>query len=112
MSGGSAPRNWKPVHPTLRFGGGSDECDVDEVTILNSPDRAVLARLGPGTILNIEIAPGLPVRLVAKHRGDIAGSITSGSKPQIVACIHDGRQYDAHVLAVRGAICQVRVRLR
>ncbi len=107
-------REQPPRRPTLggtggRNGGASgDPCDITEVTTLNSPDRRVLVTLRDGDELAIELREGR--RLVATSGGRVAGSVTSASHARIVQCMHDGREYQAVVLSVRGGACDVRIR--
>ena len=95
----------KPVPP--------DPCNITEVTTLNSVNRNVIAGLRPNDRLAVVFQAGPPQRLVAERQpGVIAGSITSPSMLQIIQCIQAGHNYDAVVLSVRGAQCQVRIEPR
>ena len=119
-SGGGGSDTWRPtpVAPPRGSsgsgdGGGpqSDPCAISEVTNINSPNRAILATLRQGDILNVVFQQGPPQRLLVQNAtGATAGSITSPSMLQIIQCINSaGVSYVAEVLSVRGAICQVRV---
>ena len=119
MSGGggsSTPRSrdQPPRRSTLgskggRNGGASeDPCDITDITTLNSPERKVLVTLRDGDVLTIELRDER--RLVATIGGNVAGSVTSASHARIVQCMHDGREYEALVLSVRGGACEVMVR--
>lgn len=115
--GGGGDETWRKVaDPGLKAGGGGvqgaiDPCAIDEITMLNSPNRAVLAKLSAGAVLTLDFQAGPPRRLVAKtDSGDIAGSITSISLPQLIQCIQQGVVFVTDVLNVVGAVCQVRVR--
>lgn len=127
MSGSSGNGNddssWRPAStatPKKASGGGgaaggvapNDPCNIVEDTTLNSPNRNVLASLRAGDSLSVEFEAGPPQRLIARHgSGAIAGSITSPSMLQIIQCITQGGvSYVAEVLAVRGAVCQIRIR--
>jgi len=123
MSGhGGSDDSWRKVIPptaktpnqTGKGGGGQgaipDPCDIDEITVINSPDRSVLATLRVGDSLIVELLSGPPRRLIVKSAsGAVVGSITSASLPQLVKCSQNGVQYYAEVLGIRGAVCQVRV---
>jgi hypothetical protein len=106
MSGGGGRGEWRPIPkpPTTRGskedqrgdsgregappGAPPDPCNLVENTNLNSPNRAVLTGLRVGDVLSIEFRPGPPRQLVATtSSGDVAGSITSPSMPQIIQCI-------------------------
>lgn len=107
------PRPLTPSKPKGDGGGGdpSDECDIHERTRLNSPDRTVLATLRVEDVLRLRLENGPPVVLLAlDSRGRPAGSITSSRLPQIIQCIRQGRTYQADVLALNGAICEVQIR--
>jgi hypothetical protein len=111
--GGGGDKTWRRVSRPVGHdpaGVGPDPCDIREVTAINSPNRAVIGALRVGDRLHVELIPGPPRRLVlVTDDGQVAGSITSPSLPQLVACIGSGTTYQAEVLSVRGAICQVRV---
>jgi hypothetical protein len=120
--GGGGGDTWRPEPtPVVRKsglgeqGGGerpSTPCDLVENTTLNSPVRAVIATLRVGDVLDVTLDPGPPQRLLAQRgNGDIAGSITSPSMLQLIRCITRGNySYEAEVLSIRGAICQVQIR--
>ena len=120
-SGGGGGGDWRPepIKPASkpkgeREGEGQgtfpDPCNIAEVTTLNSVNRNVLAGLRPNDQLSVVFQGGPPQRLVAQTQaGATAGSITSPSMLQIIQCIQAGHSYDAVVLSVRGAQCQVRI---
>jgi len=120
--GGGGGDTWRPEPSPVASksdggskGGGerpSGPCALVETTTLNSPDRSVIATLRPGDVLDVEFQVGPPKRLLAQRdTGEIAGSITSPSMLQIIKCITEGQyQYEAEVLSIRGAICQVQIR--
>jgi hypothetical protein len=96
-------------------GGGNgepDPCAIAEITNLNSVDKSVLATIRPGDVLQVVFVTGPPLRLLAQTNvGQTVGSITSPSMLQLIVCItQSGRQYEAVVLSIRGALVQVEVR--
>lgn len=112
--GGGGDDTWRPVARPLATGdgggGGDDPCAVHEITVLNSPDRTVLAALRVGELLVLELDLGPPRRLLAKtNSGQVAGSITSPSLAQLVRCMQEEVAYGLEVLSLRGAVCQVRI---
>ncbi len=122
MSGSGGGGDWRPepAKPSSKSkkgdqGGGAkgappDPCNINEVTTLNSVNRNVIAGIRPNDHLAVVFQPGPPQRLVAQtSAGVTAGSITSPSMLQIIQCIQAGHDYDAVVLSVRGAQCQVRI---
>lgn len=123
MSGhGGGGGDWRdnpkiiPKPKTGSGGGGQgavpDVCNITEDTNLNSVVRAVLGTLRVGDRLAVEFEPGPPQRLVAKSAGVVAGSITSPSMLQFIACIQGGVDYEAEVLSIRGGQCQVRISVK
>jgi|ERR1700733_9375080 len=97
-------------------GGGGDsstDCGLLIVeTTLNSPVSAVVASLKKGNRLTVEIQVGAggANSLVAKHSGQIAGSLTPPSLITILNCIQSGFQYVAVVLNdVTGGVVRVRI---
>lgn len=91
-------------------GGAQDPCALTETTNLNSVDQTVLATLHVGDVLGVVYQAGPPKRLVAQTQTSaIAGSITSPSMAQIIQCIAGGYGYDAIILSIRGAQCQIRI---
>lgn len=107
--GGGGDETWRKITDTPG-GQPSDPCDIVDLTMLNSPDRTVLATLSAGMSLPLEYQAGPPRRLVAVAPAGIAGSITSISLPQLIQCIQNNNKYVAEILSLRGAVCQVRVR--
>jgi len=124
MSGSGGGSDWRPepTKPESKPKGEGegrgtkavpDPCNITEVTTLNSINRNVLAGLRPNDRLSVVFQAGPPQRLVAQTQaGATAGSITSPSMLQIIQCIQAGHNYDAVVLSVRGAQCQVRIEPR
>jgi len=108
MSGGGSGR-------TGGGGGGEPSPDCGSLiveTTLNSPVPAVVASLKKGDRLTVEIQSGTAGTnsLVAKHGGQIAGSLTPPSLIAILSCIQNGFQYVAVVLNdVTGGVVRVRI---
>lgn len=122
MSGGGGGGNdeeWRKTGDPVAGGGGSggggksppgNPCDIVDVTMLNSPDRAVLSTLSAGDVLTLNYLQGPPRRLVAEtDKGQAAGSITSIALPQLIKCMQANVKYKAEVISVKGALCQVRI---
>jgi hypothetical protein len=123
--GGGGGGDWRPEpkapvtapKPTGSGGGSGgeqvDPCVIEEVTTLNSVSAVVLRGVRLGDLLDVDVIPGPPPRLVAKDpTGNTVGSITSRSMLQFIACIQNGRQYVAEVLSIQGGTCTVRVTLK
>lgn len=112
--GGDWRENPKFIQPAKTGGGATgavpDVCNISEVTNLNSVVRTVLSGLRVGDRLMVDFDPGPPQRLLAKTQaGAVVGSITSPSMLQFIQCIQAGVIYEAEVLGIRGAQCQVRI---
>jgi len=111
----ATPSKKKPPGSAKGGGGGGggitppDPCNIIEVTNLNSVNAAVLATLRVGDQLDVVLQPGPPQRVLAQINGNTAGSITSRSHPQLIVCMSRGFTYQAEVVALQGAICQVRI---
>lgn len=93
---------------------GGDKCpDFLEPTVLNSPVPKIVEALEERDTLSVEIfrVSGRAI-LVAKHNGQIAGSITSTGAGKLIGCIDKGYRYIAVVLEVEGGDCHVEIRRR
>lgn len=78
---------------------------------LNSPDPKVIGALKPQDILQVRLQKaGGPVLVVTKT-GKVAGSITSTLLARLIRCIEQGFEYEAVVLSVKGAMCEVQIRV-
>jgi hypothetical protein len=123
MSSGGDPDDSPrpPAKPVPRRDGGPSgggnpppgPCNIVVDTTVNSPDRAVLATLRPGDVLNVEYRQGPPIQLIARTaNGAVLGSLTPPSLPQIVQCSREGYQYSAVVIEIRGGACSVQIQPR
>jgi hypothetical protein len=117
-SGGGDGDRWRPTAPPEKpsgrkpkDGGKPNPCDIVEKTNLNSPNRQVLTGLKVGDVLDVEFRPPALVAVTVPKKL-VAGSITSPSMNRILGCIKQGEHYEAEVLSISGAICQVEVRLK
>mgnify|MGYP003576127480 CR=1 FL=1 len=119
-SGGGGSSDYNPRASVKTGGGGGggagggavgDPCAIDEIAVLNSPNPTVVRGLRAGDVLAVVFQAGPPQLLLARtSHGATAGSITSPSQLQIIDCINNrGARYEAHVVAVRGAVVQVRI---
>jgi hypothetical protein len=121
MSGGptDGSDSWRPA-PTVALkeglgtgGGGGSEgipnpCMFTEVTILSSPNSALISTLNVGSILEVEFQE-TAFRVVATVGGQPAGSITSARLADIIECIRNGQRYRARVIAISGGAVTVEV---
>jgi len=93
------------------FGGGQDDCDISEQTVLNSPVPSVIGSLAIGEELTVHFEPGPPQRLVAQNNAtQVAGSITSPAMVRLIACIQKGNEYVALVMKLSGGACTIDIR--
>lgn len=100
ISGGKAPR---PID------NGADYClNLVIKTNLSSVDEKVLSNVAIGEILPVA-AEGIdgPVRVLKD--GDILGTVLSGLLLELINCINNGTEYEATILKIDGAICQVKI---
>lgn len=87
-------------------------CDrLNFKTVLNSPNPAVVGGLTPGAdTLTIQIdGSGGKKRVLAAHKGSIAGSITSDMLPQLINCLEQGFPFHADVLSAKGGRVEIHV---
>lgn len=108
MSGGNGNR--EDLSPGI--GNVRNDCGKTYTAPLNSPKAAVLAPLGPGSVLAVEVVnPATnPVLVVKNAAGDIAGSLTFLGFVQVVNCIlQQGVDYHATILSVSGGVYTVEV---
>lgn len=124
MSGGGGGRDDgyiptpAPVKPSNPGGGGGGggaggpgPCDIVEIVPLNSPQPAVIATLTIGDVLivNLNRSGPNPVLEVLASAGRRAGALTHRNHVRIIACIDNGRAYQAVVMSIRGGSVDVRV---
>lgn len=106
MSGSSGGPDWVPP---------SDSCaTLSQATILNSPDKNVLAGIKKGDTLAVDVnTSGNAVVVQALHKGKIAGSITSSIIQKLAECVEQGYEYVADVTDdVRGGVCKIRIHVK
>ena len=77
-----------------------------EVTILASPNMAVVNTLSVNTLMTVvQSGP----RVVAQAATGIAGAITSARLPEIIQCMNAGQQYTARVTQISGGAVTVEI---
>lgn len=116
--GSEDDKDWRPVSsiPTPKGGDGSgsqaggepNPCVFTELTVLASPNAQVVASLGVGSVLTVELQEA-PLRVVVTHQTGIAGSITSARLADIIECIRYGQAYQARVTQITGGLVQVEI---
>jgi hypothetical protein len=93
--------------------GGTDCASFFARTSLNSPDPVVLPDLKSNDILELQMPdPAIPRIIAVAPDGRTAGSITMGRQAALAACIREGFEYVARVVAVSGGNCEVEIRPR
>jgi hypothetical protein len=109
MSGGGGSGDWR-----TGGGDGQHDCNIVEKTAVNSPRAGVLATLTRGDALTVQLRDqGARKTLVAvAASGEVAGSLTPRQLLTLIECIEQGNAYEAHVLDVRGGLCEVELRSR
>lgn len=89
-------------------GNGVDCSTLIFKTVLNSPSPSVLASLEEGVLLSVVQQERRVLAVTAG--GAVAGAITSGQLPKLIACLHQGNRYMARVLSLNQGRCEVEVR--
>lgn len=85
---------------------GPNPCMFTEVTILASPNMAVVSTLSVNTLMTVvQSGP----RVVAQATAGIAGAITSARLPEIIQCVNAGQQYTARVTQISGGAVTVEI---
>lgn len=100
ISGGIVPR---PID------GGADYClNLVIKTNLSSVNENVLKNVAVNDVLPV-VAEGIdgPVRVLKD--GEILGTVLSGLLLELINCINNGTEYEATILKIDGAICQVKI---
>lgn len=105
MSGGGGTSHWEPK-PEF------DCARLIERTLINSPVPEVVQRLDGGALLRVTLSNlnGAQVLQAVAENGDVAGSLTPPSLPQIIECIGKGHSYVAIVLDRDGGNIRVEIR--
>lgn len=100
IGGGVVPR---PID------GGADYCiNLVIKTNLSSVNENVLKMVAVNDVLPV-VAEGIdgPVRVLKD--GEILGTVLSGLLLELVNCINNGTEYEATIVKIDGAICQVKI---
>ncbi|MBO7047261.1 MAG: hypothetical protein J6W38_13105 [Prevotella sp.] len=98
--GGIAPR---PID------NGADYCiNLVIKTNLSSVNEMVLKKVAVGEVLPIA-AEGIegPIRVLKD--GEILGTVLSALLLELINCINNGTEYEAPIIKIDGAICQVKI---
>ena len=82
--------------------------DLDITTNLASVDADVLKRVKEGDVLPVK-ALGTDGPVVVIKDGETVGTVLSSKLVQLLNCMNGGTEYEAEVLKVEEAICQVRI---
>ena len=100
IGGGEMPR---PMQ------GKGDAC-LNLVIIINlaSVDTEVLKMVNVGDILPVE-AQAADGPVVVMKDGEVLGSVVSSKLMQLLNCMNGGTEYEAEILKIEEAICQVKI---
>lgn len=104
-SGGSSPSINRPQR-------GEDCRSIFITTHLASPQAAVLATLSSGDVLLLELASDQGPLQAFTADGQLAGNILSREQSRLIRCILEGVNYQAEVLEIDGAECQIQISAR
>ncbi len=104
-----------PLRPSTSGDGGGDggppqdDCAFTEITVLSSPNQAVIQTLGVGSVLAVVHETQPASRVVAMSNLDIAGSITSAKVMKMIECMNRGYNYAATIREIAGGRVTVEV---
>ena len=96
--------------PTYGANNGSKTYNSEEVTddtFLSSPNPEIVPQLQVGTIMYLHVINDNI--LVAKTKGEIAGSITSAIQVKIIQWIRNRYEFQATVVSIDGGKCQIHI---
>lgn len=100
IGGGEMPR------PVL---GKGDVCEnMIIITNLASVNVEVLEKVAVGVVLAVE-AQGADGPVVVMQGSEIVGTVLSSKLVQLLNCMNGGTEYEAEVLKIEEAICQVKI---
>lgn len=105
-SGSSSP-------PSINRPNKGEDCEAMVITThLASPKAPVLATLSPGDVLLLELASDQGPLQAFTEGGELAGNILSREQSRLISCILEGFNYQARVLEIDGAECQIEISAR
>lgn len=87
-----------------------EPCVFDEQVTLASPKAGALSAVSVGDVLPVEQRQGSVV--VVNHAGDVVGSIITPWVAELKECMDQGHDYEAEILSLNGAHCDVHLRNR
>ena len=100
IGGGEMPR---PMQGT------SDACmDLVIITNLASVDAAVLMKVNVGDVLPV-VAQSADGPVVVMKDDEVLGTVLSSKLVQLLNCMNGGTEYEAEVLKIEDAVCQVKI---
>lgn len=100
IGGGEMPRSMQ--------GGGNVCMDLVITTNLASVNVDVLKKVNEGDVLPVK-ALGTDGPVVVVKNGETVGTVLSSKLVQLLNCMNGGTEYEAEVLKIEEAICQVRI---
>lgn len=105
-SGSSSP-------PSINRPRKGEDCRAIFITThLATPRASVLETLSPGDILILQLASDQGPLQAFSEDGQLAGNIISREQSRLIRCILEGVDYQAEVLEIDGAECQIQISSR
>lgn len=102
-SGSSSP-------PSINRPRSGEDCRALVITThLASPKAPVLATLSSGDTLLLQLASDQGPLQAFTGAGQLAGNILSREQSRLIRCILEGVNYQAEVLEIDGAECQIQI---
>lgn len=89
--------------------GTGDACeDLVIFTNLASLDAEVLKNVNTGDVLPVETQSADGPVVVMKDN-EVLGTVLSGKLVQLLNCMNGGTEYEAEVIKIEDAVCQVKI---
>jgi hypothetical protein len=83
--------------------------NYESKTNLSTPVPSVLAKLKAGNVLPVRYTqPRGPLQAITA-KGEVAGSIITSKQVDIINCINEGYSFQAEIISISGAKCEVEI---
>lgn len=109
MSGNHSGIGGGGVMPPVSPGKGDVCLNLVIITNLATVDTAVLAKTQEKEVLPVEAQTADGPVVVVKNE-EVLGTVLSSHLVQLLNCMNGGTEYEAEILKIDGAICQVKIR--
>jgi hypothetical protein len=116
MSGGSGGGGFVPTGPVGSGSskpGSADPCEIRITLPLSAVQRANVAGLAKGDRLPVVVQPSRGMDTVVvrnpKRNNGVVGAVAYNNVQNLIACIHEGNEYEAEVLEHSATSVKVRI---